>query len=100
MLYYLLGIVCVVYYVYIAIYRILLSPISRFPGPKLAALTWWYEFYYDVIKVRKSSEFLSTIDTNKFDSRVDNTTEKLSACILCMVRTFALHRTSIFRPAY
>ncbi|TAQ87257.1 hypothetical protein B7494_g4404 [Chlorociboria aeruginascens] len=32
-----------------AVYRLFLSPISHFPGPKLAALTMWYEFYYDII---------------------------------------------------
>lgn len=29
--------------------RLYLSPIAHIPGPKLAALTWAYEFYYDVI---------------------------------------------------
>lgn len=40
----------VLYTVYGAIYRLYLSPIAKFPGRKLAALTLWYEFYYDVVK--------------------------------------------------
>lgn len=30
-------------------YSVFLGPLSKFPGPKLAAATLWYEFYYDVI---------------------------------------------------
>lgn len=31
-------------------YRLYMSPIAKFPGPKIAAATWLYQFYYDVIK--------------------------------------------------
>ncbi|RAL66792.1 hypothetical protein DID88_007575 [Monilinia fructigena] len=36
--------------IYVALWRLFFSPISHIPGPRLAALTSWYEFYYDVIK--------------------------------------------------
>ncbi|KAK0708701.1 cytochrome P450 family protein [Lasiosphaeris hirsuta] len=43
------GVLYVLYLLTLAIQRLILSPLAKFPGPRLAALTNWYEFYYDVI---------------------------------------------------
>ena len=47
---YALAALGILYVAYIVLDHLYLSPLAKFPGPKLAALTFWYETYYDVLK--------------------------------------------------
>jgi len=42
-----LALTTVLYLVGLGVYRLYLSPIAKIPGPKLAALTRYYELYFD-----------------------------------------------------
>lgn len=40
----------VFYCLAVVVYRLYLHPLRSIPGPRLAAATGWYDFYYDVVQ--------------------------------------------------
>ncbi|KAL3473218.1 cytochrome P450 [Aspergillus californicus] len=44
------GLLFLTYLASIVIYRLYLSPIAHFPGPRLAALSVFYEFYWEAVR--------------------------------------------------
>jgi len=51
----------VTYSTLLSIYRLYFHPLAHFPGPKLAAATRWYQFYFEIIK-QPGRQFMFEID--------------------------------------
>ncbi|KAF1931555.1 cytochrome P450 [Didymella exigua CBS 183.55] len=45
----------------LVLYRLCLHPLARFPGPRLAAVTSWYEGFYEIVKNGQYSRKISKL---------------------------------------
>ncbi|OGE47656.1 hypothetical protein PENARI_c039G08849 [Penicillium arizonense] len=51
------------------IYRLFFHPLRKFPGPRLAAITQWYQFYHDVILGGKYLSMIPGFEAT-YDSKI------------------------------
>jgi hypothetical protein len=83
----------VLYCASLAFYRLYLHPLAKFPGPKLAAVTRWYELYHDVI--RNGQYTLEIAELHKVYGRFPSRCFEFECGILtCAFRAYHTHQSS------
>ncbi|KAI1389444.1 cytochrome P450 [Hypoxylon trugodes] len=78
------SVILLLYVLALAFYRLYLSPLAKYPGPRLVALTQWYETYHDVFKqgggrfifeiARMHEKYGPIVRINPFELHIDDPT--------------------------
>ena len=50
-----------IYWAGLVLYRLFFHPLAKFPGPRWAAVTSWYEAYYEIVKKGQYSKKISQL---------------------------------------
>lgn len=56
-----LALSILIYVIALAVHRLYLHPLAKFPGPRIAAITSWYEGYYEIVKNGQYSRKISKL---------------------------------------
>lgn len=51
----------IIYALGLVIYRLYLHPLAKFPGPRIAAVTSFYEGYFEIVKKGQYSKHISKL---------------------------------------
>lgn len=76
----------------LTIYRLFLSPLAKFPGPKLAALTRKYESYYEAVQ---NYEYLWKI--KQMHEQYGELLQQLRRSLYLIVKTILLTFSAYFQ---
>ena len=57
----LLACAAIVYWAGLTLYRLYAHPLAKFPGPRLAAASSWYEAYYEIVLKGQYSRQISKL---------------------------------------
>ena len=88
------GFAVVVYWLALIVYRLYFHPLAAFPGPRLAAATFWYECFQDIFS-GQGGEYTNLID--QIHCEYGGSQELLQLKVVSLVLTwqdqsFALHQ--------
>ena len=56
-----IAVLYVLFQLVLITYRLLFHPLAKFPGPRTAAATFYYEFFYDVF-MKEGGDFINHVD--------------------------------------
>lgn len=82
----------VIAWLFVLVKRLFFHPLRNVPGPKLAAATGWYEFYFDVIRGGAFSKQFAG-----FHEKYGKSVGRVSSFHLCLWLNMCIVASSIIR---
>lgn len=76
----------------LVVYRLYFHPLAKFPGSRLAAVTYWYEAYYEIVKTGKFTFKISELH-DKYGMSTTLIADWLRSFVLCRRAKHALKKS-------